>query len=178
MVETPGSFTAWHIVAAVLFIVLGLFAIIEPGVAALGIALLFGWLLILGGVAHLIASFRGGGTRRILLQILAAIVFLVGGAYILTHPLLAVGTLTALLGVVILATGVFEIIIYSRLGREHRSGWVLFNGIAALVLGALILAHWPSSSVWALGTLVGLNLLFTGVTRLMFGLAARGLIVA
>jgi uncharacterized membrane protein HdeD (DUF308 family) len=56
------------------------------------------------------------------------------------------------------------------------SSWLLLNGIITLLLGGLILFHWPSSSIWAIGTLVGVNLLMTGITRLMFGLAARKLV--
>ncbi|MBV8975374.1 MAG: DUF308 domain-containing protein, partial [Sinobacteraceae bacterium] len=118
----------------------------------------------------------GGSARRIFFQILSAIAFVLGGLYILTHPLLAIGTLTALLAVVIFAAGVFDIVTYLRLQREHPSGWMLLNGIVALLLGALIWAQWPSSSAWAIGTLVGVNLLMTGVTRLMFGVAGRRLI--
>ena len=176
MIGTARSFIGWHSLAGVLFILLGLFSIIEPATAAVGIALLFGWLLIFGGVAHFIGTFRGGGTKRVLLHILSAIVFVLGGLYILTHPLLAVGTLTALLAVVIFAEGVFEIITYFRLQRERSSGWMLLNGIVALLLGGLIWAQWPSSSAWAIGTLVGVNLLMTGVTRLIFGVAGRKLI--
>ena len=91
----------------------------------------------------------------------------------LSHPVLAVGTLTALLGGVLLAHGVFEIVGYFRVRNLPGTGWMLFNGLAALVLCALIWVHWPSSSAWAIGTLVGVNLLFTGFTRLMVGLAGR-----
>jgi len=178
VLERAKRFTGWYIAAAVLFIVLGLFAIIEPATAAVGIVLLLGWLLIIGGVAHFIGTFRGGGAKRVFLQILSAVVFLVAGYYLLTHPQLAVGTLTALLALVIFAAGVFDIITYFRLQREYPSGWILLNGIVALVLGGLIWVQWPSSSAWALGTLVGVNLLMTGVTRLMFGLAGRRLVRA
>ena len=178
VIERAKRFTGWYIAAAVLFIVLGLFAIIEPATAAVGIVLLLGWLLIFGGVAHFIGTFRGGGAKRVFLQILSAVVFLVAGYYLLTHPQLAVGTLTALLALVIFAAGVFDIITYFRLQREYPSGWILLNGIVALVLGGLIWVQWPSSSAWALGTLVGVNLLMTGVTRLMFGLAGRRLVRA
>src|SRR5215831_8823874 len=179
--EGPGlkaarSFSSWLIVAAILFIVVGVFAIIEPAVAGLGIALLVGWLLIFGGVSHLISAFEGGGTRRVLFQILAGVVFLIAGYYLVSHPLLALGTLTLLLAAVILVAGVCEIVTYFRLRSEQASGWMLFNGIVALILGALIWLHWPSSSVWAIGTLVGVNLLLTGVTRLMVGLTGRRLI--
>jgi len=174
--ETASRFTAWYIVAAIVFIALGLFAIIEPAVAAMGIALLIGWLLILGGIAHLVATFRGGGAGRVLFQVLSAIVFGLAGGYLLSRPQLAVATLTLLLGWVLLVQGVFEIISYFRARTQMGSGWMLFNGIVALVLCALIWVHWPSSSAWAIGTLVGVNLLFTGFTRLMVGLAGRRLL--
>ena len=95
MIATANRFTAWYILAAVLFILLGLFAIIEPATAAIGIAVLLGWLLIFGGLAHFITTFKGGSAKWVLFQVLSAIVFVLGGLYILTHPLLAVGTLTA-----------------------------------------------------------------------------------
>jgi uncharacterized membrane protein HdeD (DUF308 family) len=176
VIESAKKFTGWYIFAAVLFIVLGVFAIIEPATAVVGIAWLLGWLLIIGGVAHLIATFRAGSGKQVFLQILSAIAFVLGGLYILTHQQLAIGTLTALLALVIFAAGVFDIITYFRLQREHPSGWVLLNGIVAVLLGALIWVQWPSSSAWAIGTLVGVNLLMTGVTRLMFGMAGRRLI--
>jgi uncharacterized membrane protein HdeD (DUF308 family) len=168
--------TGWYLAAAVLFIILGIFAIIEPGVAGLGVTLLVGWLLIFGAVSHFIAAFKGGGAKQVIFQVLIGILYLVGGLYFLTHTIMGVGTLTLLLAGIILAEGVLEIIAYFRLKGEGASGWVLFNGIITLLLGALIWFHWPSSSVWAIGTLVGVNLLMTGVTRLMFGLAARKLI--
>ena len=176
VIEAANRFTGWYVLGAVLFILLGLFAIIEPATAIIGIARLLGWLLVLGGVAHLIATLRGGGTKRVFLQILSAIAFVLGGLYILTHPLLAIGTLTTLLAVVIFAAGVFDIISYIRLQRERPSGWMLLNGIIAVLLGVLIWVQWPSSAAWAIGTLVGVNLLMTGVTRLMFGMAGRRLI--
>jgi len=104
------------------------------------------------------------------------VLFVIGGYYFVTHPLMALSTLTLLLAALILAAGVCEIITYFRLKGEQASGWMLFNGIVALFLGALIWLHWPSSSVWAIGTLVGVNLLLTGITRLMVGLTGRRLI--
>ena len=176
VIETAKRFTGWYVVAAVLFILLGLLAIIEPATAVLGIAWLLGWLLILAGVAHLVAIFKGGSAKRVLFQILSALAFVLGGLYLLTHPLLAIGTLTAPLAIVIFAAGIFDVISYFRLQREYPSGWMLLNGIVALLLAALIWIRWPSSSAWAIGTLVGVNLLMTGITRLMFGVAGRRLI--
>ena len=168
--------TGWYIAAAVLFIVLGIFAIIEPGVASLGVTLLVGWLLIIGAVGHLIAAFKGGGAKQVIFQLLIAVVYFIGGIYFLTHPIMALGTLTLLLAGVILAEGVLEIISYFRMKGEGASGWVLFNGVVTILLACLIWFQWPSSTVWAIGILVGVNLLMTGITRLMFGLAVRKVI--
>ena len=170
--RTARKITGWYIGFAVLFIILGIISIAEPMMAALAVALLVGWLLIFGGGAHLVSAFSGGaqpgdlaGTdwncvprRRILLP---------------DPPPLSVGTLTLVLAGIILAEGVFEIIAYFKTRSSGASVWLLINGLITLLLGGLIWFHWPSSSVWAIGTLLGVNLLMTGITRLMFGLAAR-----
>jgi uncharacterized membrane protein HdeD (DUF308 family) len=167
--------SGWFIAMAVVFIILGIMAIIEPGIAGLAVTILVGWLLIFGGGAHLIAAFSGGGAGRVIWQVLIGILYIVGGFYFLTHPLLGLGTLTLLLAVIILMEAVFEIIAYFRMRGVGGSGWLLVNALITLLLGGLIWLHWPSSSVWAIGILVGVNLLMTGFSRLMFGLAARKL---
>jgi len=167
--------TGWFIAIGVLFIVLGIFAIAEPFAAGLGVTLLVGWLLVIGAVAHFFAAFKGGGAKHVLLQVLVGIVYLIGGLYFLTHTIMGVSTLTLLLSGVILAEGVLEVVAYFRLRSMHGASWMLLNGVVTLLLGGLIWFHWPSSSVWAIGTLVGVNLLMTGISRLMVGLAARKL---
>ena len=167
--------SGWYIAMAVVFIILGFMAIGEPAVAGLAVAVLLGWLLIFGGVTHLIAAFSAGGGGRVIWQVIVAIIYAVGGFYLLTHPLLGLGTLTLLLAGVILAEAVFEFILYFRTRSEGGSAWLLVNALITLLLGALIWVRWPSSSVWAIGTLVGVNLLFTGISRLMFGMTVRKL---
>jgi uncharacterized membrane protein HdeD (DUF308 family) len=170
--------SGWFIAIAVLFILLGIFAIAEPFVAGLGVTLLVGWMLVFGAVAHFIAAFKGGGAKHVILQVLIGIVYLIGGGYFLTHTIMGVSTLTLLLAGVILVEGVLEIVAYFRLKGVGGSGWLLVNAVVTLLLGGLIWFHWPSSSVWAIGTLVGVNLLMTGFSRLMVGLAARKLVTA
>lgn len=173
---TAKRVTTWYIVAAILFIVLGAFAIIEPAVAGLGVALLVGWLLLFGGIAYFIGAFYGGGAKSVIFHILAGIVFVLGGLYFITHPLMGLSTLTLFLASVIIVAGIFEIIAYFRIQGTQASGWMLFNGVVALLLGGLIWFHWPNSSVWAIGTLVGVNLLLTGVSRLMLGISGQRVI--
>ena len=167
--------SGWFLAIAVVFILLGIMAIVEPGVAGLAVAILVGWLLIFGGIAHLIATFSGGGAGRVIWQVILAILYIVGGIYFVTHPLLGLGTLTLLLAGIILAEAVLEFIGYFRTRSEGASRWMLAKSLITLLLGGLIWFHWPSSSVWAIGTLVGVNLLMTGISRLMLGMAARRL---
>ncbi len=167
--------SGWFIAVAVVFIILGISAIAEPAIAGVAVAILVGWLLILGGLAHLVAAFSGGGAGRVIWQVLLGIIYVVGGIYFLMHPLLGLGSLTLLLAVIIVAGAAVEFIAYFRTRHESGSGWLLVNALVTLLLGWLIWAHWPSSTVWAIGTLVGVNLLMTGISRLMLGLAARRL---
>lgn len=174
--EVTKTITGWYIAAAVFLILLGIFGIAEPGLAGLGVTLLVGWILIGGAVMHFMAAFKGGGAKQVIFQLLVGLVYLIGGGYFLTHTIMGTATLTLLLSGVILAEGVIEIVSYFRMRGEGASFWILINGIITLLLGCLIFFHWPSSSVWAIGTLVGINLLMTGISRLMFGLAARKLL--
>jgi uncharacterized membrane protein HdeD (DUF308 family) len=172
---TTRKITGWYITASALFIVLGILAIIEPAVAALAVSRLVGWLLVFGGLGYLIGACMGHGVKEVIFQLAIGILYMAAGRYSLTHPYLAMGTLTLLLGAVIMAGGVAEIVSYLRLKSADRSVWMLFNGIITFFLGGMILLHWPPSSVWAIGILVGLTLLTTGMTRLMFAFTARKL---
>jgi uncharacterized membrane protein HdeD (DUF308 family) len=91
----------------------------------------------------------------------------------LMHPLLGVLSLTLLLAVFLLVEGILEITLYFRIRRVRHAGWVLFDGIVTLILGIFIWAQWPSSSVWVIGTLVGISLIFSGISRFMLALAVR-----
>jgi len=177
--HAPGSIlkkaSGWLIAIGVFFIILGILAIAEPLVAGLAITFLVGWLLIVGGAVHFVAAFAGGGAARVIVQILIGVVYLAGGLYFLTHTLLGLGTLTLLLAGIILVEAVFEIVSYFRHRGSQGSSWLLINALITLLVGGLIWFHWPSSSAWAIGTLVGVNLLMTGISRVMIGMAARNL---
>ena len=167
--------SGWFLAIAAVFVILGVMAIVEPVVAGLAVTLLVGWLLMLGGLTHIMAAFGGGGTSRVVTQLALGAIYTIGGAYFLTHPVLALGTLTLFLAGILLAQAIVEIVAYFRMQGESGAGWLLVNGITTLLLGGLIWFRWPSSSVWAIGTLVGINLLMTGTSRLMLGMALRRL---
>jgi uncharacterized membrane protein HdeD (DUF308 family) len=165
----------WLVAMGVVFIVLGAMAIVEPAVAGLAVAMLVGWLLIFGGAAHAVEAFGGGGAGRLVWQLILATIYLVSGYYFLTHPLLGLGALTLVLAIVLTMEAFLGLITYLVVRTEHGSVWRLANAIVTLVLGVMIWRHWPSSSVWAVGTLVGVNLMMTGFARLMLGTAVRRL---
>jgi uncharacterized membrane protein HdeD (DUF308 family) len=163
------------VVIAILFVLLGIVAIVEPAVAGLAVAILLSWLLILGGVAHLIAALSGGSMARVIWHVILGILYILGGSYLRTHPLVSLGTLTLLVAGILVAQAVIELIAYFRMSKQDRSGWMLTSVLITLLLGGLIWLHWPSSSTWAIGTVVGVRLLITGMSRILEARRARTL---
>jgi len=165
----------WLTVIGIVFIALGALAIIEPAVAGLAVTILVGWVLLFAGAAHLVAAFGGGGAGRTMWQLLVAVIYIAGGLYLLTHPQMGLGALTLYLAIILMMEAVLEVVAYFATRGEGGSAWRLVNAAVTLFLGGLIWIHWPSSSVWAIGTLVGVNLMMTGFSRLMLGTASRSL---
>jgi uncharacterized membrane protein HdeD (DUF308 family) len=163
----------WLMLLAVSFIILGMIAIAEPAIAGLAVTIWIGWLLIFGGVIHAIGAFRAGDFGRAIWQVLLAAIYVIGGYYFLSHPLLALGTLTLFLAFILFAEFVLEILAFVKNAGEPGRSWRLINAIVTLLLAVMIWLQWPSSSVWAIGTIVGVNLIMTGFSRLMLGMMAR-----
>ena len=165
--------TGWPMVWAVLLILAGLVMIMLPVEAGLGIAIWFSAMIIAAGVFHLIFAVAAGSFGGYLWRTLIGILYMVGGIYFLMHPVRALAGFTFVLGIVFLVEGVLQIIAYFGIRALPGSGWMLFDGIVTVLLAILILAHWPSSSNWALATLVGINLLISGTTRMGYLMAHR-----
>lgn len=154
------------IATAVAFIVLGTVAIAAPLVAGLAVTTLVGWLLIAGGLMHGITAFRSDGVARAVWQILLGLFYVAAGLYFLAHPLIALGTLTISLACVLMIEAAMDLVAWIATRRETGSGWLLVNTAATFALATLIWLHWPSVSVWAIGTLVGVKLIVSGFSRL------------
>jgi uncharacterized membrane protein HdeD (DUF308 family) len=176
MATTAGDLkkaTGWSIAWGILMIVCGLLAISLPLASSMGLVLILAWLILFAGVSHLIFAFHAQGVGGVLWQILLAVLYGAAGVYMLMHPLLGVLSLTLVLAIFLTLEGVVEIVLYFTLRGAKHSGWVLLDGIVTLVLGILIWRQWPSSSVWVIGTLVGISLIFSGFSRIMLASAAR-----
>jgi uncharacterized membrane protein HdeD (DUF308 family) len=162
----------------ILLIIFGVVAIGMPLVAAIALTGLIAWLIVLAGVVHLILGFRAHGAGNLIWKVLVGIAYIIFGVYLITHPVLGVASLTLLLAVLFLVEGVLDIILFFSMRALQGSSFVLLDGIVTLILGLLIYLHWPSSTLWAIGTLVGASMIVSGVTRVMLSMAARKATVA
>jgi len=156
------------VVVGVAFILLGFFAIVEPVVAGLAAAILIGWLLLISGAAHIAAAFfvdRGGASRG--WTAVLGVLYVACGLFFITHPLMGLGTLTLFLAAVLIAEAAVVMLVYVRLRRGGASPWMLANAAVTLFVGLMIWMRWPASAVWAVGTMMGVNLLMTGLFRIM-----------
>jgi uncharacterized membrane protein HdeD (DUF308 family) len=166
----------WSIVLSVLMIVAGVLAIIIPPVAGIAVTLLVGWLLIFSGVAHLVFAWHTRGAGAILWELLLGVLYMLVGAYLLWNPVLGLTSLTLGLAMYLIVEAVLEFILAMRLRPMPGSGWLFVDGIITLILAIMIWRMWPSSAVWAIGILVGISMIFSGVSRLMLSVAARHLL--
>jgi uncharacterized membrane protein HdeD (DUF308 family) len=166
----------WSIGLSVLMIVAGVLAIIVPPAAGVAVVFLVAWLLVLSGGAHFVFAWYTRTTGGMIWELLLGIVYVFVGVYVLMHPVAGLASLTLVLAIYLFAEGILELILGFRLRPMASSSWLLFDGIITLILAIMIWRTWPSSTEWVIGTLVGISMLFSGVTRLMLCLAARRLV--
>ena len=160
-------------ITSVLMMVAGVLAILVPPLSGIAVTLFVAWLLILAGVAHGVYTWERRNLPGIWWGWLLGILFIVVGIRMLMFPAAAMASLTLLLGIYLLVNAGLEFFLAFRLRSQNGWGWVLFDGVLALVLGLVILHRWPHSALWVIGTLVGISILFAGISRFMLALAAR-----
>jgi len=165
--------STWSIVWGIALIVFGVLAVGSPYLAAVAVNAFIAWLIVLAGVVHLVLAFHVHGAGSVVWKLLVGIAYVCFGGYLITHPALGVASLTLVLGSLFLVEGVLDIVLFFQMRSLRGAGWVLVDGIITLLLGMLIYAQWPSSSSWAIGTLVGASLIVSGVARVMLSLAVR-----
>ena len=165
----------WSIGLSVLMILAGFLAIAVPQAAGIAVNLLVAWLLVFCGAAHLVFAWHTRTTGGMLWGLLLGILYIYVGVYLLLHPVVGLASLTLALAIYLFAEGILELILSLRLRPMPGSRWLLFDAIITLILAVMIWRTWPSSTEWVIGTLVGISMLFSGISRLMLSLAARSL---
>ena len=157
----------------ILFILLGMVGLGMTFALTLASALAFGVLLILSGAFQIFDAFGRAGWKGIVWHALIGLIYLAAGLSTVSNPVAASALFTALLAGMFIAVGSFRIVL-AWTNREHAGWtWMLFAGIGALLLGGLLLAHWPVSGLFAIGLFIALELLLQGWTLVILSLAAR-----
>jgi uncharacterized membrane protein HdeD (DUF308 family) len=158
---------------SILMIILGCLAIVMPGATGIAVSVIFGWVIILAGFMHFAYAFAASGAGSFLWRMLIAVLYVAGGSYLLLNAPLTLGALTMAVAAIFIVEGIFQIIDFFQVKDLPGSGWLVFNAIVSIALGGMIAYQWPSSSAWAIGTLVGVNLLSNGFTGLFYSAAAK-----
>lgn len=171
----PRASLGWSIVLSVIMIVAGILAIAMPLAAAIAVNIFVAWMLMFSGAAHLVFAWQRRHSRGFIWQLLLGILYAFIGAYILVNPALGLISLTLAIAVYLLFEGVLELILAFQIRPTRAWGWLLFDGILTLVLGFMIWMAWPAGSELIIAILVGISMLFSGISRLMLSLAAHHL---
>lgn len=165
--------SGWSILWGVLLVILAMFAIGSPFLAALAVNALIAWLIVLAGIVHLVLAFHTHSAGSVVWKLLVGVAYLLFGIYLLLHPVLGVVSLTLVLASLFLVEGILDVVLFFKMRHMRGAGWVIFDGIVTLLLGLMIYVGWPSSSGWAIGTLVGVSMIISGISRIMISLAVR-----
>ncbi len=152
----------WFSVLGIALIVLGVLAIAFPFATTIAAKTVFGWLLLLGGVLQIIYAFQTQKWSGFFFDLLVGILYLITGGWLAFFPLAGIITLTVLIAATFVAQGILELMLAFRLRPLEGWGWVLFSGAIAIAAGLLILGQLPSSAAWAIGLLVGINMISSG----------------
>ena len=159
----------------ILLVVLGLAAIIVPPLASLAVTIFLGWMFLVSGVAGLVLTFWARHMPGFWWSLVSAVLAIGAGIILLARPVQGTFTLTIVVGAYFLAEGVTTIMYALEHRRElsERWSWLLVAGLMDILIAFLIISGLPGSSLWAIGLLVGINLLLGGAALIGMALAAR-----
>ena len=164
-----------YLAEGIILLALGFIAIVVPPLATLAVTILLGWLFLISGVVGLVTTFWMRRAPGMLWSLVSAILGIAVGAMLLTSPLSGALSLTLVLIAFFVVEGVVSIMFALDHKREMSGqwGWMLMSGIVDLVLSGMILAGLPSTAVWAIGLLVGINMMFGGSALIAMAMHAR-----
>lgn len=149
----------------ILTAVLGVFLIAYPLATATVTTVLLGWILIFVAIAEVVFALHSQTVGKFFMKLLLAVLYGIVGIALAFFPFRGVAALTAFVGTLLLIYGIVGLVGAFQLRPAQGWGWFLFDALATLAIGILILAKWPSSSIWAIGTLVGVAVLMGGISR-------------
>jgi uncharacterized membrane protein HdeD (DUF308 family) len=163
----------WLLALGVLLIVLGTLGLWMSFAMTLATVMLFGALLMVGGVFQLLNAFQLKGWKSMLWHVLIALLYIAAGIVIFTDPVFASLGLTISLAWILIAVGLLRILMALQLRPASGWAWPLVSGLISILLGAMILAQWPASGFWVIGLFVSIEMIFNGWSSVFVALAAR-----
>jgi len=163
----------WLLALGILSLILGTIGLWMTFGLTLVSVLFFGVLLVVGGIFQLVNAFKCKGWKSVLWHVLIALLYVGGGIVIIIDPVLASSVFTLMLAWILIAVGVFRIIMAFQLRPVAEWFWPLLSGIVSILLGGMIIAQWPVSGLWVIGLFVAIELIFNGWGYVFIALAAR-----
>jgi uncharacterized membrane protein HdeD (DUF308 family) len=163
----------WIVALGIVYLVAGIIALGSVFAATVASVFVVGIMMLIAGVAEVINAFQVKSWGRFIFWLLLGALYIVAGFVAFENPLLTAVWLTLFLGAALVASGIVRIF----LGFNMKAGspwiWVVVSGLITLLLGLIILAHWPLSSVYALGIFLGVDLVFAGASWIGLGMGLR-----
>ena len=165
----------WGAIVAfgILLIVLGIAATVFALAATIATVTINGVVFLIAGVAEIGIGMHSQSWSRFCLWVIGGVLYLLVGLVCIFNPIFASAALTLMLGAGLVAAGVVRVYLAFQLPADHPRSMVLLAGAVTILLGLIIVAHWPADSIWVLGTLLGVDLLFNGAGWVSFGLGLR-----
>jgi uncharacterized membrane protein HdeD (DUF308 family) len=163
----------WLLALGILLIVLGTVGLWMSFAMTLATVMLFGALLTAGGVFQLLNAFQLKGWKSTLWHVLIALLYIAAGIVIFTDPVFASLSLTIALAWILIAVGLLRILMAFQLRPANGWVWPLVSGVISILLGAMILAQWPTSGFWVIGLFVAIEMIVNGWSSVFIALAAR-----
>ncbi|MGN6284803.1 MAG: HdeD family acid-resistance protein [Afipia sp.] len=175
MKEAVRSHWKGFLIEGIVLVILGLAAIVVPPLASIAVAIFLGWMFLISGVVGLFLTFSARQAPGFWWALISAVIALAAGVILLWRPLQGTLTLTIILGVYFIAEGVATIMYALEHRREliGRWGWLMAAGLVDIIIAGMIITGLPGSAAWAIGLLVGINLVFGGTSLIGLALAAR-----
>jgi len=169
------QFSTMFLVEGIILVILGVLAVAVPQVATIAVTIFLGWLFLVSGVVGLATTFMARGMPGFWWSLVSAALAILAGAWLLAQPIAGALSLTLILIAFFMIEGIASIFFAFDHRRELSGqwGWMLASGLVDLVLAVMILTGLPSTAVWALGLLVGINMVFGGVALIAMALHAR-----
>ena len=165
----------FFLIEGIVLLIMGAIAVCLPPIATVAVEVFIGWIILLSGVLGLVMTFQTRGSPGFGWSLLSALLGIIVGVVLLAWPLSGVLSLTVMLTIFLALEGIASIMYAMAHRRERSSRWelMLVSGIVDLILAGLILAGLPGTAAWAIGLIVGINMLFGGVALIAFALQAR-----